>query len=73
MELLQVDQLHKEMASRRAFLNFTEASIDFPPTFKVERKDGLFYKSQRSPAWCDRVLYRGNVPCRRAEVTYCVI
>ena len=46
----------------------SQATIEFPPTFKVERQDGLHYKPQRSPAWCDRVLYRANVPCKKAQV-----
>eukprot|EP00955_Chlamydomonas_euryale_P061857 358199-Chlamydomonas_euryale.AAC.3 len=56
------------MQAQRAFLGFTEPVIDFPPTFKVQRVDGIEYKPQRSPAWCDRVLYRGNVPHKQATV-----
>ncbi len=44
-----------------------EADIKFPPTFKVERRKGFVYKMQRSPAWCDRVLYRSNVPIKQVR------
>ena len=39
------------------------------PTFKVQRERGFKYKEQRTPAWCDRVLWRTaegsdpNRPC----------
>lgn len=52
------DQLRRELAEGRAFAGFTDLQPAFKPTFKVERNQPLTYKSQRSPAWCDRVLYR---------------
>ncbi|GBF95749.1 inositol 5-phosphatase [Raphidocelis subcapitata] len=67
-ELLQTDQLAREMAAGRAFVGFTEAAIEFPPTFKVSKGvAGLSYGMKRSPAWCDRVLVRSNLPHRAAE------
>lgn len=55
----QHDQLRKEMLAQRVFIGFQEGDYtSFPPTFKVKRKPWLEYTSQRSPAWCDRILWR---------------
>jgi len=40
-------------------LGFQEGEpASHPPTFKVERRAGFEYKAQRTPAWCDRVLWK---------------
>jgi len=39
-------------------LGFTEGKINFRPTFKVLRDQEHGYDEKRSPAWCDRVLWR---------------
>jgi hypothetical protein len=68
-ELLATDQLAREMAAGRVFVGFSEAAIEFPPTFKVTKGvAGLSYGMKRSPAWCDRVLVRSNLPHRAAEL-----
>lgn len=47
------------MARGDAFVGFTEGAVaSHPPTFKVKRHPGLSYTRQRSPAYCDRVLWR---------------
>ena len=67
--LLAADQLAREMAAGRVLPGFVEGAIDFPPTFKVLKgARGLAYGAKRSPAWCDRVLVRSNLPHRAAEV-----
>ena len=66
-ELLATDQLARELAARRVFVGFAEAPIGFPPTFKVAKgTQGLLYGLKRSPAWCDRVLFRSNLPHKPA-------
>ncbi|KAK9819837.1 hypothetical protein WJX72_003013 [[Myrmecia] bisecta] len=65
--LLPRDQLVGEMAGQRAFLGFQEAPITFPPSFKVDRVEGTVYMSKRSPAWCDRILWRSALPARHAH------
>ncbi|GIL56823.1 hypothetical protein Vafri_12132 [Volvox africanus] len=64
-KLLEVDQLRREMAAKRAFLGFHEGPINFEPSFKVLRRRGYDYNPQRSPAYCDRILYR----CVRPDCT----
>lgn len=76
-KLLERDQL---LASRRKnpgfrLRSFNEAGITFAPTYKydVGTDDYDSSEKKRSPAWCDRVLYRGlgkvkQIEYRRHEV-----
>ena len=60
-DLLVTDQLRLEMQSGRVMpvsLGWREDEQRFPPTFKVLRKAGTRYVSSRSPAWCDRVMWK---------------
>jgi endonuclease/exonuclease/phosphatase family metal-dependent hydrolase len=76
-KLLDRDQL---LASRRKnpgfrLRSFTESPITFAPTYKYDVGTDEYDTSEkkRSPAWCDRVLYRGlgrvkQLDYRRHEV-----
>lgn len=76
-KLLERDQL---LASRRKnpgfrLRSFVEAPITFAPTYKYDVGSDQYDTSEkkRSPAWCDRVLYRGlgrvkQLEYRRHEV-----
>lgn len=57
-EMLKCDQLRKSIADQRGFVGFTEGDIKHLPTFKVKRTAGFEYNVQRSPAYCDRILWR---------------
>jgi len=46
------------MKAQRVFYGFQEGPITCAPTFKVKRNLPLAYTNKRSPAWCDRVLWR---------------
>lgn len=73
-ELVATDQLRRELAAGRVLVGFQEAPIAFPPTFKVQKgAPGLVYGTKRSPAYCDRVLWRSNLPQRAAsaQAYYC--
>lgn len=61
-ELYKYDQLATERRNNRAFEGFSEAIINFCPTYKYDPGTQNFDTSEkcRSPAWCDRVLYRGE-------------
>ncbi|BFZ10183.1 hypothetical protein BsWGS_13221 [Bradybaena similaris] len=62
-ELLQADQLYKEMnKGSDAFKGFKEGAPNFDPTFKYDPGTDTYDTSekQRIPAWCDRILWRGE-------------
>lgn len=66
-ELLDRDQLSKELRIGHVFDGWREGSIKFPPTYKydfnIDRYVGENPKEgekRRSPAWCDRILWSGN-------------
>ncbi|KAJ5621059.1 hypothetical protein N7510_005043 [Penicillium lagena] len=70
-KLLERDQL---LASRRKnpgfrLRSFTEAPITFAPTYKydVGTDDYDSSEKKRSPAWCDRILYRGSGRVKQLE------
>lgn len=66
-ELLPLDQLRRELIEGRVFAGFAEGSIGFAPTFKVHKGEaGFSYASKRSPAWCDRVLFKSVLPHKQA-------
>lgn len=60
--LLTSEQLYIEKNSGNVFVGFDEAPIQFAPTYKYEPgTDNFELKKLRTPAWCDRVLFRGDV------------
>ena len=72
--LLMHDQLKKEMKFNRAFRlrNFSEGPIHFAPTYKYDPRTDEYDTSEKSrtPAWCDRVLWRSLHPERVEQVHY---
>lgn len=57
-ELIKGDQLQREQKAGNVFHGFSEPEYNFLPTFKVERVSDTVHKKQRSPAYCDRILWR---------------
>lgn len=66
-ELMCADQLTRERHRRKAFLNFKEEKIAFPPTYRYERgsRDCYLWQKYKSsgvrvnvPSWCDRILWK---------------
>uniref|UniRef100_A0A3P8XET1 phosphatidylinositol-3,4,5-trisphosphate 5-phosphatase n=1 Tax=Esox lucius TaxID=8010 RepID=A0A3P8XET1_ESOLU len=66
-ELMCADQLTRERHKRKAFLNFKEEKIAFPPTYRYERGSRNCYLWQKYktsgvrvnvPSWCDRILWK---------------
>ena len=60
LRYFETDQLTDARKRGDAFLGFEEGNPAraHMPTFKVQRERGFKYKEQRTPAWCDRVLWR---------------
>lgn len=58
------DQLLLARRAGAAFEGFTEAPLRFAPTYKYDIGSDVFDTSEkrRPPAWCDRVLWKANVP-----------
>ncbi|XP_069550436.1 inositol polyphosphate phosphatase-like 1b [Brachyistius frenatus] len=66
-ELMCADQLTRERHKRKAFLNFKEDKIAFPPTYRYERgsRDCYLWQKYKTsgvrvnvPSWCDRILWK---------------
>ncbi|KAG5650559.1 hypothetical protein H0H81_011820 [Sphagnurus paluster] len=72
--LLPHDQLLREIKFNRAcrFRGFSEGPLTFAPTYKYDRRSDEYDSSEkhRSPAWCDRVLWRSRVPTRVTQLHY---
>lgn len=73
--LLENDQLRSEVCPGGAFQGWNEGAITFSPTYKYYPNSDTYYGSRtacatqqqgrrgekrRAPAWCDRILWRGN-------------
>ncbi|GMN33702.1 hypothetical protein TIFTF001_004288 [Ficus carica] len=65
--LLEKDQLNIEREAKRVFDGFKEGHIFFAPTYKYSHNSDAYAgetvkskKKRRTPAWCDRILWRGN-------------
>ncbi|KAF8725676.1 hypothetical protein HU200_020221 [Digitaria exilis] len=67
--LLERDQLRTEQRAGRVFAGWEEGRIRFPPTFKYLADSDAYAMSlgssgsrekKRTPAWCDRILWRGE-------------
>jgi hypothetical protein len=72
--LLLHDQLLREMKVNRAcrLRFFTESPLTFAPTYKYDRNSDEYDTSEkrRSPAWCDRILWRSRANSRVRQLHY---
>lgn len=62
-KLLQYDQLTEQVVVKKSIFNgFYEPTIKFPPTYKYNVGTDLYDTSEKArvPAWCDRILYKGE-------------
>ncbi|KAL6222954.1 hypothetical protein ACLB2K_006344 [Fragaria x ananassa] len=65
--LLEKDQLNIEREAGRVFNGFQEGQIYFAPTYKYSHNSDSYAgetskskRKRRTPAWCDRILWRGE-------------
>ncbi|KAK5968672.1 hypothetical protein GCK32_009383, partial [Trichostrongylus colubriformis] len=54
------DQLKQAMRQKEAFDGFEEQPISFPPTYRFY-VGSTEYDLKRTPSWCDRILYTGDI------------
>ncbi|XP_078179294.1 myo-inositol polyphosphate 5-phosphatase 2 isoform X2 [Carex rostrata] len=66
-QLLEFDQLRKELTSGNTFDGWKEGKINFAPTYKFEPNSDTYVgevpgegEKRRTPAWCDRILCLGK-------------
>ncbi|XP_059644884.1 type I inositol polyphosphate 5-phosphatase 2 [Cornus florida] len=66
-ELLNSDQLIRELRRGHVFYGWKEGVINFPPTYKYAFDSDRYVgenpkegEKKRSPAWCDRILWLGK-------------
>ncbi|KAI4323656.1 hypothetical protein L6164_023245 [Bauhinia variegata] len=66
--LFAKDQLKMEREAGRVFKGWQEGKIYFAPTYKYPFNSDTYYaegikiskNKRRTPAWCDRILWRGR-------------
>lgn len=66
-QLYKLDGLNKALENKDALVGFRTPECKFPPTFKVEKKEGFHYQFQRTPSYTDRILYKSNENTRSVE------
>lgn len=59
-KLMDYDELNQALRSGNLLVSFRTLPCNFPPTFKVERGYGFVYKSERTPSYTDRILWRST-------------
>jgi len=57
--LLKKEQLIREKSAGKVFIGFKEGPITFLPTYKYQANTDI-YDEKKTPAYCDRILWRGD-------------
>ena len=64
--LHRADELIRALQQKDCLFGFQTLPCYFPPTFKVLRQDGFFYKDNRRPSYTDRILWTTTHKCEDA-------
>jgi len=61
-KLQEADELHRQMELGKVFKDYQEGPISFKPTYKYDPGSSSWdtSKKSRSPAWTDRILWKGR-------------
>lgn len=71
--LFHEEQFIQERRKHKLLPDFTEPEIHFFPTFKYKiNSDPLDFNKKRQPAWCDRILYKGDVAVDRYDSAHSI-
>ncbi|KAH3759210.1 inositol 5-phosphatase 4 [Pelomyxa schiedti] len=69
--LMAGDQLKQQMAAGQAFESFQEQEVRFAPTYKyVNNSLEYVFEKERSPGYCDRVLWIAQDPKAISALSY---
>ena len=66
-QMYEMDGLRKALDNKDVLVGFETPKCKFPPTFKVEKRDGVHYNFKRIPSYTDRILYKSNEETRWIE------
>eukprot|EP01132_Coremiostelium_polycephalum_P002758 gene2758-3432_t len=69
-KLQSCDQLNNERKAGKVFIGYKEEPLNFAPTYKYDVGTQIYDTSEknRTPSWCDRILYRGDT---LKQINYC--
>lgn len=63
------DELTVGRANGDMFLGFSEAPIEFAPTYKFHLNTAI-YNDKRTPSWCDRILFQSTYVAAPRIISY---
>ncbi|XP_049792520.1 inositol polyphosphate 5-phosphatase OCRL isoform X1 [Schistocerca nitens] len=60
--IIEFDQLRQQHKNKNVFVGYQEGSLTFRPTYKYDPGSDNWDSSEknRAPAWCDRILWKGD-------------
>lgn len=68
--LYSYDELQADIDKKEVLVDFQTLPCHFNSTFKVKREAGFKYKTQQTPSFTDRILYRSAIPGSLVPLAY---